>query len=418
MRGAVMVLFLGLVQANARAADPSPILFPPQRLPLVFTHAKHLAKGIACDFCHEKAPTSRLSSDNLIPEEEVCAICHPIDRESEHAGDRESEHTGAAPADAGPTDGGAGAAAPRRKKHATPCGFCHVRVEERVVIPAPHLHFDHKVHVDRSIACTTCHGDLRGVDLATRAQLPKMPLCLTCHNSRRGARNAPSRCPTCHLVNPDSTLKTDLPTGLLRPSGTLRGDAHSIDFRTHHSAVAREDEAYCANCHRRDFCQSCHNGVQKPLDFHGNDYISRHPIDARKNDPNCGTCHRAQTFCLGCHERLGVVDVATYPGGPFTPAGAKRFHPEGWADPTAAGQPAHHAWQAQRNLKQCVSCHRQETCLECHGSRSGAGQRGKMQVDPHPPGWSASSRCSAMADRNRRMCLVCHGASDPHLSCR
>jgi hypothetical protein len=391
-----------LALPSLAAAAPSEVIFPPQRLPLAFSHARHLQHKIACDFCHEKAPGSHSAADNLIPNEETCATCHPIDREHPE----------------------------RVSKSATACATCHPgwqpgRAVEPVAVPAPNLHFDHAAHVGRGVACTQCHGDLSGVGLATRAQLPQMTTCLGCHNGRRGKLDAPARCATCHLLQPDGTLQQQFPTGTLRPTGALRGDAHTLEFRTHHAQVAREDEKYCANCHRPIFCLDCHNGVTKPLDFHGNDYLSRHPIEARRNDPDCGSCHRRQSFCLGCHERLGVVDARTGVDSAFTPAGTRRFHPDGWADPTATHQPNHHAWQAQRNLRQCVACHRQETCLECHAAQptvpgvpTAPGARGKQWVSPHPPGWSGSQRCLALADRNRRMCLRCHDATDLHLGCR
>jgi hypothetical protein len=388
-------LLASLLLSRSTLASPSEVIFPEQRLPLVFSHAKHLAKKIECDFCHDKAPRSRHSSDDLIPTEEVCATCHPIDREHPE----------------------------RVARSATACSAYHARVTppatvDPVVMPAPNLKFDHAAHAGRGIACTRCHARMDHVDLATRASLPSMALCLGCHDSGRGGLHAPSRCSTCHLTNPDNTLVTDLPTGTLTPSGALRGDAHTLDFRTHHAAVA-SDEKYCQSCHRQDFCLGCHNGVVKPMDFHGNDYISRHAIDARKDDPKCSGCHRAQSFCLGCHERLGVVDFHTGAAGLFSPIGSRTFHPAGWSDPVAAGQPNHHKWQAERNLRQCVACHRQETCLECHAKNSSsAGGAGKMWVNPHPPTWRNSDRCFAQVDRNVRVCLRCHPAGDPELSCR
>jgi hypothetical protein len=378
------------------AASPSEVIFPPQQLPLTFSHARHLAKKIECDFCHDKATSSRRASDNLLPSEEVCATCHPIDRGHPERDDR----------------------------HAMGCARCHpgftVGAEvARVAVPAPNLKFDHAAHALKGVACTRCHTAMERVELATRRQLPTMPLCLGCHDSRRAPLHAPSRCATCHQMRPDGTVETQYPSGTLVPSGTLRGDAHTLAFRTDHAAVAVSDEKYCANCHRQDFCLACHNGVLKPLDFHGNDYVSRHAIDARKDLPRCDGCHRAQTFCLGCHERLGVVDPRTGADGAFVPLGAQRFHPPGWSDPVAAGQPNHHKWQAERNLKQCVACHRQETCLECHASNaSAAGAAGKMWVNPHPPDWRGSPRCQALADRNPRVCLRCHAATDSLLRCR
>src|SRR5581483_7613445 len=355
---------------------PSAVIFPPEELPLKFSHAKHLAKNIACDFCHEKAPGSRSSADRLNPPEETCLTCH------------------------------------MRKN----CAECHVGEPRALMVPRANLKFDHAAHADKGVACTRCHA-MSGVELAGRAQLPSMDLCLGCHDSRRAKLHASSRCATCHLGKQDGTLETDFPSGILRPSGTLRGDAHTLDFRQHHAAVARDDARYCENCHRQDFCQGCHNGVVKPLDFHGNDYVSRHAIDARRNSPDCNACHRRQSFCLGCHERLGVVDLRTDAATSSTvPLTSRRFHPEGWADETAKGNPAHHAWQAQRELKQCASCHRQETCLQCHGSgAAGAGAAGKNHINPHPPNWISSGRCSALADRNLRMCLKCHAPSDTHV---
>jgi hypothetical protein len=373
-------------------ASPSEVIFPAQQLPLRFNHQKHLQKGIACDFCHEKAPTSKDSADDLIPNEDVCSTCHPIDREH-------PEHV---------------------SKSATACAFCHPSgTDKRIVIPPPHLKFNHEVHVSKRVPCTQCH-DMGKVDVATRAQLPEMSVCLGCHDSGRGRYHAASRCSTCHLTQPDNTLVQVFDSGKLRPSGKWRGDAHTIDFRLHHSEVAHNDEKYCNSCHRQDFCASCHNGVVKPFDFHGNDYLSRHPIDARRNDPDCNSCHRRQSFCLTCHERMGVVDPRTGHSDGFLPFGNKRFHPVGWADTSAAGNPNHHAWQAQRNLRQCVACHRQETCLQCHASNTSAeGARGQNWVNPHPPDWAGSNRCQSLADRNVRMCLRCHAPSDTaKLSCR
>jgi hypothetical protein len=394
----LLILVGSVFLSRFTQAGPSEVIFPKQEIPLRFSHAKHLAKKIACDFCHDKAGGSHKSADNLIPAEEVCSTCHPIDRDE-------------------PT---------KVSKSATACSFCHAGFVQnapvaRVVIPPPNMKFDHAVHVAKGIDCQRCHQRLDRVDVATRASLPSMPLCLSCHDSRTskkpGDLHAPSRCSTCHLTDRDGTLQQEFATGTLTPSGTLRGDTHTLAFRTDHKAIAGGDEKYCNNCHRQDFCLNCHNGVIKPMDFHGNDYISRHAIDARKDDPKCSGCHRAQSFCLGCHERLGIVDIRTGAGNTFVPNGTRQFHPTGWAD--AVVGPSHHKFEAQRNIKQCAACHRQETCLECHATNgSQAGGMGKMWVNPHPPTFRGSDRCLALAERNPRVCLRCHAPADPELSCR
>jgi hypothetical protein len=386
------------------AFGASPI-FPEQRLPLRFSHRQHLALNLKCDFCHESAPASRLSSDSLVPTEETCASCHKIDR-------------------ADPT------------KQATPvaaCDGCHPGYPgrgqpARIDIPAPHVRFNHRTHVSRGTDCERCHVGVRTADLATQANLPRMPMCLECHDGRQ----ASARCTTCHLGEPDGRIRTSLPGGAnLVPSGVLRGDAHDLRFRTDHRRVAANDEAYCKNCHKPSECQSCHDGVVKPMSIHGNEYLTIHAADARRNTPDCDSCHRRQTFCLGCHQRAGVTlprdvlavrrDADVGENGFFTDG--RRFHPEGWAD-TRRG-PGHHSFEAQRNVAACASCHREETCLGCHATQEvSTNLYGRPTnpagafIDPHPPGFASSERCRSLAARNGRSCLKCHARDDPRRACR
>lgn len=370
----------------------SDVVFPPQDIPLRFDHAQHLSAGVDCDFCHEDAPTSKSSLDNLIPTEEACDGCHDIDR------DQPDKQVAAG-------------------KPPAACVACHPgysgrgRSVARVRIPPPNVKFSHEAHVSRDIACTTCHGDLAAekVGLATRAQLPKMKLCLTCHDGKQ----APRHCTTCHLSAGGSRLVTEFSSGKLMPSGTLRGADHDLLFRTSHKTAAQSDPSYCANCHKKSFCTDCHNSTVKPMDFHGNDYVVLHPIEARRNNPDCKTCHRTQTFCVGCHSRSGVAQDRG--GSEYLPPSSgmtgRRFHPEGWVvfgggglelGPNSRGA-NHHSFQAQRNIRQCASCHREEFCKGCHTAEPGS-----FRINPHPRNWRGSRRCRALAARAGRMCLRCH----------
>ncbi len=354
-------------------APPSPVIFPAQRLPLVFTHAAHLDRGLACIDCHRTAPTSRSAMDNLLPGEVVCRECHAIDR-----------------------------AVPDKQVDGPParCDACHVgyvagELPERVHIPVPNLKFDHRAHVDRQIACTGCHGDLaaEGVGLATVDQLPRMRLCLTCHDGE----TAPSACSTCHLSDV-GVLRTELGSGTLAPSGVVYGDAHDLDFLASHGAAASRDEDYCGSCHRESFCSDCHVGTIKPMEFHAGDYALIHATDARRNDPDCSTCHRQQSFCVGCHERSGVGLRAETDFDPTVDE--LRFHPDDWA--SLAGE-NRHAREARANLDTCASCHREDTCLECHTA-----ELGSPRISPHGASWVGSRRCEAQLARNARVCLRCH----------
>jgi hypothetical protein len=354
-----------------------------------------------------------------MPGESACRSCHAVDRTQPNkatapkpAARCEACHAGWTPA--GP--GGAGAEPPR------------------VAVPRPNLKFNHQLHAGRGIGCQTCHAPVAHLTSpASDAELPRMALCLSCHTG--AAKQPTARCGACHLTLADGRLKTNLAAGgpvatavlgPLVPSGSLRGvDAHTPGFRTDHKAAGR-DEAYCQSCHRRSECLDCHNGVVRPLDIHPSDYVTLHGPDARKNTPDCSSCHRNQTFCVGCHQRTGVASDPTggLPGrraqNPFgTGTGVKSFHPPDWArdgsgNVLSAPRPTSHSLQAKRNIRACVSCHREETCLECHSTDPSRG----ANINPHGIGFADSSRCRALATRNRRACLKCHSVGAIELDCR
>jgi len=355
---AALSLAAGIASAQLGRPQPSPAVYPRQTLPLSFSHLEHARRGLDCVPCHADVLESTRAADRLLPGEAACTGCHAIDRN-----------------------------APDGK-----CAVCHpgwngAGEPPRAVIPTPNLKFSHKVHASRNIACAACHGDLvgEGVGLATREQLPRMATCLGCHDGKR----AQSACTACHISTPKGLVQTDLREGKLVPAD------HDLRFRRDHAAAARNDARTCASCHEQRWCLDCHDGVVKPFDLHGNDYIRLHTIDARRNVPDCKGCHRLQTFCTGCHARSGVSDDPRT--GEFKRSGdADRFHPQGWTgtDPRHA---ADHSYQAQRNLRACASCHREDFCVGCHRT-----------VSPHPPGFAGTARCRALASRTSRTCLRCH----------
>jgi hypothetical protein len=397
------------------AVPPSPLIFPAQHIPLTFDHARHLALGARCDTCHVAAASSTSATDDLIPAEAACRACHEIDRTR--------------PDKAVPQ----GAPAAR-------CDACHLserggpwmpsagaREPARVRLSDPNLKFNHRLHVSRGVGCELCHASVSTEALATRADLPKMTLCLGCHDGKQ----ATNRCGACHVTEPDGRLRTALTsaataaTGLregtrpLVPSGVLRGfDEHGPTFARDHAQAGR-DERYCLTCHKRSECVDCHGGTVRPFDIHPSDYVSLHGSDARRNTPDCSSCHRSQSFCVGCHQRAGVAPDATggQPGvqavNPFgTGTQLKSFHPPGWVG--EGGAPSGHSQQAHRNIRTCVSCHREESCLACHSAVTST--RG-VNVSPHGPPFGGTARCRALAARNKRVCLKCHALSAPELDC-
>jgi hypothetical protein len=96
------------------------------------------------------------------------------------------------------------------------------------------------------------------------------------------------------------------------------------------------------------------------------------------------------------------------------------FHPPGWArDPSGAviatPRPNSHSLAAKRNLRTCVSCHREESCLTCHSTDPTRGP----SFSPHgPPGsFAGTARCRFLSARNQRACLKCHAPGSMELSC-
>ncbi len=382
------------VKANISAPSgpptrtPSRVVYPPEPRPRAFSHARHAGVTPDCLSCHAAARTSTSAADSLAPVDTACQRCH-------------ADH----------------------------------RVTPRPERVTPHLRFSHATHVSRA-ECAACHPTSQ-LD-TPGAALPLEAVCLGCHDGKAAAR----RCAACHEALPTGRLRTTFAEGRLQPQ--LGALAHGPTFRRDHARPARLEPRTCDACHVQRFCADCHQGVIKPFDFHGGDYISLHVLDARKNDPDCSACHRRQTFCIACHQRLGVASDPTGgdPAGGvrsgFGPATGRpgRFHPAGWARdtagvPTTRTDASHHALQAQRNLRSCASCHREETCLRCHASARGLGPGGTLPADtapalrepgvsanPHGPGFASSARCRALSSRNQRVCAKCHDPRDPAVGCR
>jgi hypothetical protein len=112
-----------------------------------------------------------------------------------------------------------------------------------------------------------------------------------------------------------------------------------------------------------------------------------------------------------------VVDKLTADGKSGLPSIAKRFHPPYAVWVQAPRTPEHHSYQAERNLRTCTACHREDTCLECHSAIPGGIGR-YTNVNPHPAGFAGSRTCQALASRNARVCLKCHAPNDSAIVCK
>lgn len=385
-----------LLPPGAFFPDPGPskVIYPPQQMPLRFSHKKHMEKdglGLKCTECHGAATTSTATADRLLPAPKVCDGCHG------------SDHTDLLAVKGG--DEGFGS-----------CEVCHGGYKAsdknnvaRVVAPTARMRSNHKVHADRNIGCESCHGAVQELELATREQLPRMKGCFTCHAmSGPGQGKAKNDCNTCHDPLPDGRMVSAFPDGKLLPPRWMGNLEHTADYIERHKRVAADNTKACGSCHNENFCTDCHDGRVRPRSIHPNDYLSLHPVEARLDSPRCSSCHQEQQFCQPCHTRAGITMTSS----PGNARNQGRFHPPRaiWSEMPRTRQ--HHAWEAMRNINACVACHTERDCTVCHATQA-AGGRG---FNPHPPDFAA--RCRSAASKNPRPCLVCHEGTNPRDLCR
>jgi hypothetical protein len=57
-----------------------------------------------------------------------------------------------------------------------------------------HVRFNHAPHVRQGVECSTCHGDVSEMTVATRTVAHTMEFCVSCHRQR----GASDDCVTCH----------------------------------------------------------------------------------------------------------------------------------------------------------------------------------------------------------------------------
>lgn len=137
--------------------------------PVQFSHKHHVGQlGIDCRYCHTGVDTSAFAG---LPPTETCMTCH-------------SQLWTQAPL-LQPVRDSAERNRPLRWN--------------RVTNLPGYVYFNHSVHINRGVACATCHGRLDEMPMTYRAVEMKMDWCLSCH-----------RDPTAHLV-PASQVTVPVP---------------------------------------------------------------------------------------------------------------------------------------------------------------------------------------------------------------
>ena len=121
--------------------------------PIPFSHKHHVGDlGMDCRYCHTSVETSAFAG---MPSTEICMNCH-------------TEIWSDSPV-----------LAPVRDSYATGIPIDWVRVDN---LPG-YAYFDHSIHVNKGVACVTCHGQVDDMPLTWQSQSLLMSWCVDCHRN-------------------------------------------------------------------------------------------------------------------------------------------------------------------------------------------------------------------------------------------
>ncbi len=119
--------------------------------PVQFSHKHHVADdGIDCRYCHTSVETSAVAG---IPPTKTCMNCHSLlFADSPYLG-------------------------PVRESFRSDKSIEWVKVHRL----ADFVYFNHSIHVNKGIGCSTCHGQVNQMPLVWQASSLQMEWCLACH---------------------------------------------------------------------------------------------------------------------------------------------------------------------------------------------------------------------------------------------
>jgi hypothetical protein len=128
--------------------------------PVPFSHQHHVAGlGIDCRYCHTSVETSSFAG---IPPTKTCMNCHSV-----------------LYADAPYLE-------PIRESFRTNQSIQWVKVHR---LP-DFVYFNHSIHVNKGVGCSTCHGSINQMPLVFQASPLLMEWCLDCHRNPERALRA------------------------------------------------------------------------------------------------------------------------------------------------------------------------------------------------------------------------------------
>ncbi len=151
-----LVFFLGAGSYALYLLSESPYVtqaFVSRQQPIQFSHERHVGgNGIDCRYCHTSVETSAVAG---VPPTKTCMNCH-------------SQIWASSPY-----------LEPVRSSFRTDTSLHWTRVHD---LP-DFVYFDHSIHVNKGIGCSTCHGRVDQMPLIMQVQTLQMQWCLNCHRN-------------------------------------------------------------------------------------------------------------------------------------------------------------------------------------------------------------------------------------------
>jgi Cytochrome c7 and related cytochrome c len=145
-----IALLFGLLELYVRSPYITAVGQPVDQ-PVPFSHKHHVADdGIDCRYCHTTVENSAFAG---MPATQTCMNCH-------------SQVWAQSPI-----------LEPVRQSFATGQPIRWNRVNNL----ADFVYFDHSIHVQKGVGCSTCHGPVDQMPLTYKAQTLQMSFCLDCH---------------------------------------------------------------------------------------------------------------------------------------------------------------------------------------------------------------------------------------------
>jgi len=121
--------------------------------PVQFSHKHHVGDdGIDCRYCHTGVETSAVAG---IPPTKTCMNCHSVLYST------------------------AAYLEPVRESYRSDKSFEWVKVHRL----ADFAYFNHSIHINKGVGCSTCHGQINQMPLVFQASTLLMQWCVDCHRN-------------------------------------------------------------------------------------------------------------------------------------------------------------------------------------------------------------------------------------------